>query len=195
MCHKPEVGTMTNAVLCTAKGAARASQPAHPCHRSSARAHSRRACRTRCSWTPAQWRCPCLRTRIPQLAAINARPLYNAPQDEDDPAPRFDIREPHQEAHKEAGRGVARAVVVVLADEDGGQAPQPRYVERLKNLPLVGCTVAIPAPCNAANVTSCRQREAPKNSTSMICWMRLNTIGMPVVPRRTLPSSTIVCYN
>ena len=36
--------------------------------------------------------------------------------------------------------------MVVLADEDGGQAPQPGYVERFKTLPLVGSAIAVPAP-------------------------------------------------
>ena len=45
-------------------------------------------------------------------------------------------------------------VVVVLADEDDRQVPQPRHVERLKALPLVGRAITIPtmSPMDSVNI-------------------------------------------
>ena len=40
---------------------------------------------------------------------------------------------------------LTHAVVVVLADEEHGQVPQRRDVERLEQLPLVRCTITVPA--------------------------------------------------
>ena len=124
-------------------------EPAHPLATSHRRiapscpACSRRGCRRRRTWRRATRRCPCLRARgweatcgwlcggssgrvQPMPACIRGSACRLLPQ----PRSAAPARTP--------GHPPARppTVVVVLADEDAGQVPQARHVERLKHLAL-----------------------------------------------------------
>ena len=72
--------------------------------------------------------------------------------------------------------------MIVFTDEDDWQVPEPGHIKGLKNLPLVGCTIPIPA---------CKKRDhcLPKEH-SIHCSLRSHALHMTALLRALL---TLFC--